>query len=200
MNANIRSFSKNIDNLLHDLNALSRCPDAIILTETWLNDDNKELANIPGYIRFHTIRLNRRSGGVSVFIRDDLNAVIHKNFCLTDQTIESCCVKVTCGGESVVLLGIYRPHFDSIVNFSDRIVVSLVGNVCNSRVYMVGDFNGDLLDIDSNCVTYLTNSLNQLHFFPPSTNQPDFLLMVLTVHFLIISGLTVLICIQPALY
>ena len=117
MNVNIRSFNKNIDNLLNDLNALSRCPDAIILTETWLNDDNKELANIPGYIVFHTIRLNRCSGGVSVFVRDDLNAVIHKYLCLSDQTIESCCVKVTCGSESVVLLGIYRPHSNSIINF-----------------------------------------------------------------------------------
>ena len=105
----MRSFSKNIDNLLNDLNALSRCPDAIILTETWLNDDIRDFANIPGYIGFHTIRLNRRSGRVSVFVRDDLNAVVHKDLCLSDQTIESC-VKVTCGSESVVLLGIYRPH------------------------------------------------------------------------------------------
>ena len=39
------SFSKKIDNFLNDLNALSRCPDAIVLTETWLNDDNKDLGN-----------------------------------------------------------------------------------------------------------------------------------------------------------
>ena len=136
-----------------------------------MNDDNKDLANIPGYIGFHTIRLNRRSGGVSVFVRDDLNAVIHKDFCLSDQTIESGCVKVACGSESVVLLGIYRPHSDSIINFSDRIVASLVGSLCNSRIYMKGDFNADLLDIDFNCVTYLTNSLDQLHFVS-SLNKP----------------------------
>ena len=71
VNANIRSFTKNIYNLLNY---------AIILTETWLNDDNKDLANIPGYIGFHTIWLNKRSGRVSV--RDDLNAVINKDLCL----------------------------------------------------------------------------------------------------------------------
>ena len=102
---------------------------------------------------------------------DDLNAVIHKDLCLSDQTIESCCVKVACGSESVVLLGIYMPHSDSIINFSDRIVTSLVGSLCNSRVYMIGDFNADLLDIDSNCVTYLTNSRNQLHFVS-ALNKP----------------------------
>ena len=171
VNANIRSFSKNIDNLINDLNALCRCPDAIILTETWLKDDSKDLANIPGYMGIHTIRLNRRSGGVSVFVRDGLNAVIHNDLCLSDQTIESCCAKVTRGSESVVLLGIYRPHSDSIVNISDRIVVSLVGSLCNSRVYMISDLNADLLNIDCNCETYLTNGLDQLHFVS-ALNKP----------------------------
>ena len=36
---------------------------------------------------------------------------------------------------------------------------------------MIGDFNADLLDIDSNCVTYLTNSLNQLHLVS-ALNKP----------------------------
>ena len=153
---------------------MSRCSAAIILTETWLNDDNKDLANIPGYIGFHTIRLNRRSGEVSVFVRDDLNAVIHKDLCLSDQTIESC-VKVACGSESVVLLGIYRPHSDSIINFLDRIVVSLVGSLCNSRVNVICDFNADFLDNYSNCVTCLTNSLNQLHFVSALNKQTRFI-------------------------
>ena len=103
-----------------------------------------------------------------------MNAVIHKDLCLSDQTIESC-GKVACGSESVVLLGIYRPHSDSIINFLDRIVVSLVGSLCNSRVNVIGDFNADFLDNYSNCVTYLTNSLNQLHFVSALNKQTRFI-------------------------
>ena len=50
----------------------------------------------------------------------------------------------------------------------------MVGSLCNSRVYMIGDFNADLLDIDSNCVTYLTNSLNQLHFVSAFNKSTSF--------------------------
>ena len=56
INYNIRSFFRNIDCFLSFLATLEYSPDLIVLTETWLSEDNKEFAKIEGYDAIHTIR------------------------------------------------------------------------------------------------------------------------------------------------
>jgi hypothetical protein len=37
------------------------------MSETWLSESNKDIATLPGYKSFHTVRDNR-GGGVSIFV------------------------------------------------------------------------------------------------------------------------------------
>ena len=70
-NQNIRSFNANLDNFmfLFDENSM---PDCIIFSETW--HDGVEPILIPGYTGYHTVRQLRRSGGVSIFIKNSLKS------------------------------------------------------------------------------------------------------------------------------
>ena len=47
---NIRSFHTNGDSFLSFLQSLKNSPDIIVLCETWLTTENKNLCNINGYI------------------------------------------------------------------------------------------------------------------------------------------------------
>ena len=49
LNYNIRSFSKNSDELNVFLSALVHKPTVIVLTETWVTDGNIHFTNLPGY-------------------------------------------------------------------------------------------------------------------------------------------------------
>ena len=45
----------------------------MVFTETWPKKDNCDYAKIDGYSTFHTVRENKRSGGVSIYYRSDIN-------------------------------------------------------------------------------------------------------------------------------
>ena len=62
---NVRSFHKHCDEFIGFLNCINLKFDVIILTETWLSDLNKDVANIVGYDVVHSIRTKKQCGGVS---------------------------------------------------------------------------------------------------------------------------------------
>ena len=65
---NIHAFSANgLDFKVH-LATLKVKFDVICLTETWLNFADENIILFPGYTSYHSIREQRRGGGVSVFI------------------------------------------------------------------------------------------------------------------------------------
>ena len=74
INVNIRSFNKNGDELLVLLQQLGVNFEVIILTETWLNEELAWL-DIPGYVAYHSKRVNRGGGGVTVLVRSNLNTM-----------------------------------------------------------------------------------------------------------------------------
>ena len=69
---NIRSFDKNFNSFLCLLNH-DNLPEVLVLSETWFYD--RSTVGIPGYVAHHTVREHGRSGGVSVFVR--------QNFCVS---------------------------------------------------------------------------------------------------------------------
>ena len=66
MNANIRSFTKNIECFVSNLNAMYRKLDVIVLTETWTDESTSEYGTISSYIGFHTDRTGRIEEVVSL--------------------------------------------------------------------------------------------------------------------------------------
>ena len=69
---NIRSIKKNLDKLETYLNTLGFPFSIVALSETWLQDTNCTLYNLPGYSFIEQHRRERTGGGVGLFIKDGI--------------------------------------------------------------------------------------------------------------------------------
>ena len=70
--ANVRSLPRNSNELLNCLHLIEHSFTVTALTETWLQDSNKDLYPIPGYRSLNAIRSEQRGGGVSLYFRNDI--------------------------------------------------------------------------------------------------------------------------------
>ena len=114
MNYNIRSFSANSDtffNIFGDNNL----PQIFVLSETWFNVNNTQ--ELPGYKSHHVFRSDCRSGGISIYVRDDIISFKLDDFSFVDSTIEICTVCFYKDNIKHYLFGIYRPHSGTIDSF-----------------------------------------------------------------------------------
>ena len=171
LSLNIRSFNANIESFYAVLQSLNKTPDIIILTETWINDDNIERSEIEGYHSFHTLRQGGgRGGGVSIFCRYYIN-VEHIHQCsVATNTIESCVVRIESAQYKLLILGIYRPHSDSVHNFTEQLERMLLENTDPSeKSVLLGDFNINLLEENNAAIEDFQTMLQALHFLPTIT-------------------------------
>ena len=67
----------------------------LVFTETWLTEDNKQLCNFEGYSPLHLLRpidaqfdLKTKGGGVSMFIKHNIEFKYRKDLSLTTSTLE----------------------------------------------------------------------------------------------------------------
>ena len=162
LNQNIRSINANFESFVELVAALEVVPDIIVLTETWLGEHGGNFGMPYGFTAHHTIRAGRRGGGVTVLCSDKLKAKRMSDLCTADDTIESCIVEIVGIEFSLVILAIYRPHSDSIINFNNRLIDLLNHHsLRNKNVVIVGDLNIDLL-LERN--HEFICSLQSLHF------------------------------------
>ena len=99
---NIRSVQKNSNELSKYLMNLSVKFDIIGLTETWLNDANVDICGFPGYQSEHRYRSNRRGGGVSLFIKENIEYSICDDLCVFNDFMESMFIQIhngSCNGQ-----------------------------------------------------------------------------------------------------
>ena len=138
---NIRSFNRNLDSFLAMFPA-NTMPDIFVFSETW-HDLNTPVI-IPGYTGFHTIR-EGRSGGVSIFKKNHISVKLAPQFCLANESIEICSVKISSGSNNIMVCGIYRPHSNSIENFT-TVLETVISNslFSGSTCILAGDFNINL--------------------------------------------------------
>ena len=154
INCNIRSFSANGTAFEAILHSISNRPKFIVFTETWNSPDSFNLCNFEGYNAIHTFRNGARGGGVSIFCENSFNIEKLESLSMCTETIESCAGRIYINGEYLVIIGIYRPHSDSIDNFT-VVLESLLNNDLlspankTSMVLLAGDMNVNLTDVDS---------------------------------------------------
>ena len=161
---NTRSFNANKDSLL-GMFAKDHCwPDVFVLYETWFTEVNTH--EIQGYTSHHTTRLLGRSGGVSVYVRNSIYCEIIPLLSYADETIEICTVNITICKEKFTIIGIYRPHSDTINNFIHKLDSILNSNhVKYKNCIILGDLNINLLD-DSNLTNSFITLLHSFRFLP----------------------------------
>ena len=89
INYNIRSFASNLRYFSH---IVEECkPKILVLTETWFTDLYQ--SDIKNYDSHHTIRSNRASGGVSVFIDCEYESKKINELSFVNDEIEVCTVQ-----------------------------------------------------------------------------------------------------------
>ena len=76
-------------------------------------------------------------------------------------------IKIEVAQYKAVILGIYRPHSDTIENFSEQLEIMLLHNVSpTENVILIGDFNINLLDENVMAIENFQTTLQALHFLP----------------------------------
>ena len=101
--------------------------------------------NIPNYTSIHTIRNNKRGGGVAIYINNKLNINILHNLTFTiDNLIDICTIELIYNNNNIILSSIYRPPDSNIDSFTNIISNYLQSISHNKTVYLCGDFNIDI--------------------------------------------------------
>ena len=90
LNFNIRSIGASFDTFNYFTNLLNKRFDILTFSESWLNDNNKNLYNIEGYDAFHNVQCDgRRGGGLSVYISNVLKSKVIHPCTISLPTIET---------------------------------------------------------------------------------------------------------------
>ena len=167
LNFNIRSFFKNQDEFLGVLGKCTKNIDVICLSETWLNEGNCDLCNISGYHGYHSYRTNKQSGGVSVFVKENISSE-PLDITINNDIIECVGVRLKYANNISNVVGIYRPPSGDVTGFVD----TLEKIIDKSKLYdqdsiIMGDFNICLIkeNLDDH-PSNLTNLFSRFHFVP----------------------------------
>jgi hypothetical protein len=79
MSFNICSLPKNHRQLITLLDTIDVQFHTISLTETWLQEHNQDLYELEGYHHVHKIRQNKNGGGLSIFVKNNINFKIRND-------------------------------------------------------------------------------------------------------------------------
>ena len=146
MHENIRSFGRNFDEFHSFASELSRAADVIVLSETWFSANT--CRDVQGYAGFYTYCADKSGGGVPVCVRDCYTSTHVANFSVCDAFYEFSVVRISLSNNcTVIIIGGYRPPDKSkIPEFTIKLnkILSLTSQ--SEHVFIVGDFNINLLD------------------------------------------------------
>ena len=152
LNFNIRSAKNKIDHLKEVLKNTNVNFDIILLTETWLRDDDSIsiLSTLTDFVPYAVNRKNRLGGGVAILVNKSINQFVdrdkHKN-CNNSSSFESIFLDINLPDLKRITVGsIYRPPDTPIPLYNQEIhrtISNLKPN--NNDLIIGGDFNIDLL-------------------------------------------------------
>lgn len=170
IHVNIRSISKNLDELKLLLADIKMYFSVVVLTETWLDNDHNWLPSdwFDNYDVFHSIRAGRRGGGVSILADRGLGCVRLEELCLIEPTFESCAISFTINRKQFSVVGVYRPPMNLTADFNTSFFENLNrSRISNHVSFVLGDFNIDLLNNNnSNAHEAFIGEFNSHHFMP----------------------------------
>ena len=152
LHTNIRSLSCHFDELISLLTNLKVNFDVIGLSELWNSVDNPLKANvdIPNY-SFFSAKSSSQNGGVCLYVKTSL-APIHRSDLDSDSDdFETLWVEVdNKSGKNFLFCCAYRHPSSDIDKFTDHIQEVLSNpSISNKNIFLLGDFNINLLNYDS---------------------------------------------------
>ena len=170
LHANMRSIPKNLHDFELYLSNIAYVFNFLCFSESWLNESNKDLYNIPGYTATHRCRKDRVGGGVSIFTRDNIEFTIREDLSLQTNICESLVIEIdksVFGKKHNSLIGVfYRPPDTNVKDFNsltDKLLQKIKSE--KKGIYFSGDWNISLLNLEKHSATQdhidimLSNSL-----------------------------------------
>ena len=172
-NLNIRSLNHNFDKLNSCLRELKHNFAVIGLTETQLKGKPYDYLSMPNYNLEYVNRIGKNSGGVCLYIRNDIKYKLRTDLCRANSNLESCFIEIENNKNRNVLVGvIYRSH-ESIDSFNTDMdqILQILGTE-NKNCYMLGDYNIDLLKEETTRSISDFLDLIYSHHIIPSVTKP----------------------------
>ena len=153
LHINIRSISKHFDDLQILLDNQSKHSFSVIgLTETWLSSDTNLPYAIDGYDFIVNNRSKKSGGGVALYLSNCFEFTVLYELNFMNEFIESLFVEISIPQSKNIIIGIiYRPPSSNSNDFVSCLT-TLLSNIdfVNKDVFVMGDFNIDLLKHASN--------------------------------------------------
>ena len=146
---NIRSLKEKLAEIEIILNELKEKPHVIVITETWLKEDEIKFYNLKNYQSIANCRKDSRGGGIIIYIRDDINfnIILNENFDKSHIGI------INLNELDIKICGIYRSPATSPKLFLEKLDNLLEKT---ENLICLGDFNFNILnDNDINTRNYL---------------------------------------------
>lgn len=147
LHINARSLSKNLSNLVTELDLLTNKPSIIAITETWALTDNDSFP-IPGYTSILKARKTKFGGGVGLYIQDLLQLKYKIRSDLSNDAFpESLFIQVTEKKRKDTIIGvIYKPpdiDVDKYTESFEQLLTTISKE--HRQCYILGDYNINLL-------------------------------------------------------
>ena len=147
MHLNIRSLNCNFDNFRFLTDTSSHTKFSVIgLTETWLTHESACLYSLPGYDFVENSRINRKGGGVALYVNQNFDYFIHSDLNCMTEIVESLIIEIRIPSSKNILIAVfYRPPNSNSRDFLEYLQELMQKPVFNNKdCYILGDFNIDI--------------------------------------------------------
>ena len=177
LHLNIRSVPKNLDKLIPLIDQSQIKYNFVALTETWLRSENADVYGLEGYNHEYLTRDNRPGGGVSIFIKEEINYKVRDDLSVIEPDIEMLWVEIenkSINSTSNLLLGVvYRiPGTDpTLFNAKLNEVLTKI-NQEQKQCLHTGDYNLNLLNSSNHPPTNKFIDINFSHSLFPTITKP----------------------------
>ena len=108
---NIRGITSKKSQLINliENSATEKCPDVVLLSETWLTPFSPDFV-IPGYSFYHKCRSSKRGGGVGILVSQKIRCKLRSDFTLSMIENECLTLDITLrNGDHCLVSSMYRP-------------------------------------------------------------------------------------------
>ena len=182
LHLNIRSLNKNFGSLLVEINF---CFKMMYVTEFWYSDDlhTNNRYQLPNCESIHQVRKNGKTGpGITIFIHKELIYNIRHDLSVNDDRIlKALCLEIiNQKSKNIFINTIYR-NLQKLENYFGKF---LKKNKKTKITYLLGDFNLNLLDSDTNfkVKSYCNTAFSRGGFRTAATSKMErFVIIVKTV-------------------
>ena len=168
LHTNIRSLSLHHDELVSLTDLSKKSFDIIGVSEMWHSVQNPIVTNIDieGY-KFYKTKSLSQNGGVGLYVKTSLISTPCNELSFKCKEFETIWVEIEVKDKKNLFFCCAYRHPNSDIDIFTAHFESLLPNLINKRVFIMGDFNINLLNYDSHIPTNdFTNTLFTNNFLP----------------------------------